>query len=67
MRPRIAPRRAAVEEAALVTGWCGKTEAIPLFERVLTDAEQLMGGDHPFTLLARSNLTTAYEADGRWN
>jgi len=25
-------------------------EAIPLFDRVLAEAEQLLGGDHPFTL-----------------
>jgi hypothetical protein len=26
-----------------------------------------IGGAHPVTLLARTNLTSAYEADGRWN
>ena len=40
-------------------------EAIPLLERTLTDAEQVLGGTHPDTLGSRNNLATAYQDAGR--
>ena len=37
-------------------------EAIPLFERTLTDAERVLGGTHPTTQAFRNSLTQAYQA-----
>jgi len=39
--------------------------AIPIFERTLTDAEKVLGGDHPDTLTSRNNLAGAYRSIGR--
>ena len=36
-----------------------------LFERNLTDREQLLGPEHPNTLISRNNLAGAYQAAGR--
>ena len=40
-------------------------EAIPLFERTLTDRERVLGPDHSDTRLFRKNLADAYRAVGR--
>ena len=40
-------------------------QAVPLFERTLTDREHLLGADHPDTLTSRNNLAAAYQAAGR--
>jgi len=40
-------------------------EAIPLYERTLTDRERVLGGTHPDTLICRNNLAGAYQAAGR--
>jgi tetratricopeptide (TPR) repeat protein len=40
-------------------------EAIPLYELTLTDAERVLGPDHPQTLMSRNNLAAAYELAGR--
>ena len=40
-------------------------EAIPLYERTLSDAERVLGGTHPDTLTARNDLATAYQDAGR--
>jgi tetratricopeptide (TPR) repeat protein len=40
-------------------------EAIPLYERTLTDCERVLGPEHPDTLASRNNLAYTYqEADG---
>ena len=41
------------------------TEAIPLYERTLTDRERLLGPDHPDTLTSQDGLAGAYQAAGR--
>ena len=41
------------------------TEAITLFEQVLTDSIRVLGEDHPDTLASRNNLAGAYESVGR--
>jgi hypothetical protein len=35
-------------------------EAIPLYERTLSDREPVLGADHPQTLSSRNNLANAY-------
>jgi Tetratricopeptide repeat len=40
-------------------------EAIPLYERTLTDREQVLGETHPDTLTVRNNLAAAYQDAGR--
>ena len=42
-----------------------RVEALPLYERTLTDREQLLGDTHPDTLNSRRNLADAYRAAGR--
>lgn len=40
--------------------------AIPLYEQTLTDAERVLGEDHPITVTVRGNLNVAIaERDGR--
>ncbi|MCX4097781.1 tetratricopeptide repeat protein [Nocardia sp. alder85J] len=39
-------------------------QAIPLFERTLTDRVRVLGDDHPGTLTSRNNLAGAYYAAG---
>jgi tetratricopeptide (TPR) repeat protein len=41
------------------------SEAIPLYQQTLADAERVLGPDHPDTLAARSNLAGAYRQAGR--
>ena len=41
------------------------TEAIALYEQVLTDHTRVLGEDHPHTLTLRNNLASAYHAAGR--
>ena len=41
------------------------TEAITLYEQVLTDRIRVLGEDHPDTLSSRNNLAGAYRAAGR--
>ena len=41
------------------------TEAIALYEQVLTDTTRVLGEDHPHTLASRNNLAYAYQAAGR--
>ena len=41
------------------------TEAITLYEQVLTDRTRTLGEDHPRTLTSRNNLAHAYHAAGR--
>ena len=41
------------------------TEAITLYEQVLTDRIRILGEDHPSTLTSRNNLAYAYESAGR--
>ena len=41
------------------------TEAITLYEQVLTDSIRVLGEDHPDTLNSRNNLAGAYESAGR--
>ena len=41
------------------------TEAITLYEQVLTDRTRVLGEDHPDTLASRNNLAGAYESAGR--
>ena len=41
------------------------TEAIALYEQVLTDRTRVLGEDHPHTLASRNNLAGAYQAAGR--
>ena len=41
------------------------TEAITLYEQVLTDRIRVLGEDHPNTLTSRNNLAGAYRAAGR--
>ena len=41
------------------------TEAITLYEQVLTDTTRVLGEDHPATLTSRNNLAGAYESAGR--
>ena len=41
------------------------TEAITLYEQVLTDRTRVRGEDHPDTLASRNNLAGAYESAGR--
>ena len=36
------------------------TEAIPLLERTLADAERVLGPDHPDTVAFRDNMRRAY-------
>ncbi len=40
-------------------------EAIPLFERSLADLKRILGPNHPYTLIARNILASAYKAAGR--
>jgi len=40
-------------------------DAIPLFERTLTDRVQVLGETHPSTLISRNNLAGAYRDAGR--
>ena len=40
-------------------------QAVPLFERTLTDRERVLGSDHPRTLASRGNLASAYLSAGR--
>ena len=40
------------------------TEAIALYEQVLTDSIRVLGEDHPHTLASRHNLAGAYASDG---
>jgi hypothetical protein len=39
-------------------------EAIPLYERTLSDREPVLGADHPQTLSSRNNLANAYRLAG---
>ena len=41
------------------------TEAIALYEQVLTDRTRVLGEDHPDTLASRHNLAYSYHAAGR--
>ena len=41
------------------------TEAIALYEQVLTDHTRVLGQDHPHTLTSRHNLAYAYQEAGR--
>ena len=41
------------------------TEAIALYEQVLTDRTRILGEDHPDTLTSRNNLAGAYREAGR--
>ena len=41
------------------------TEAITLYEQVLTDRIRILGEDHPDTLSSRNNLAGAYQRSGR--
>ena len=41
------------------------TEAIALYEQVLTDCVRILGEDHPDTLISRHNLAGAYQKAGR--
>ena len=41
------------------------TEAITLYEQILTDRIRILGEDHPDTLTSRNNLAYAYRAAGR--
>ena len=41
------------------------TEAIALYEKVLTDSTRILGQDHPHTLTSRNNLAGAYRETGR--
>ena len=41
------------------------TEAIALYEQVLTDRTRVLGEDHPDTLASRNDLARAYESAGR--
>ncbi len=43
------------------------SEAIPLFEQILTDRIRIQGKDHPDTLTSRDNLAEAYQETGRLN
>ena len=40
-------------------------EALPVYERTLTDSEQILGTDHPSTLTSRNNLAYCLETLGR--
>ncbi|WP_062437207.1 tetratricopeptide repeat protein [Herbidospora daliensis] len=60
------------ESLLALRAWCGRylqfladlTRAIPLLEQTLADYEQLLGGDHPHTLISRNDLADAYESAG---
>ena len=41
------------------------TQAITLYEQVLTDRTRILGNDHPQTLTSRNNLANAYRKAGR--
>ena len=41
------------------------TQAITLYEQVLTDRTRILGNDHPQTLTSRNNLAGAYKSAGR--
>ena len=41
------------------------TEAITLYEQVLTDSTRILGEDHPRTLTSHNNLAFAYQRAGR--
>ena len=41
------------------------TEAITLYEQVLTDRIRILGNNHPNTLTSRNNLAGAYQRSGR--
>ena len=41
------------------------TEAITLYEQVLTDRIRILGNNHPNTLTSRNNLASAYASAGR--
>ena len=41
------------------------TEAIALYEKVITDRTRILGQDHPHTLTSRNNLAGAYREAGR--
>ena len=43
------------------------SEAIPLFEQILTDRIRIQGSDHPDTMTSRDNLAGAYQETGRLN
>ena len=43
------------------------SEAIPLFEQILTDRIRIQGKDHPDTMTSRDNLAEAYQETGRLN
>ncbi|WP_083899805.1 tetratricopeptide repeat protein [Nocardia abscessus] len=63
LRARIlSARRWAV---AQLTAAADFTRAIELGRRTLTDHEQLLGPDHPDTLVSRNNLANAYGSAGR--
>jgi hypothetical protein len=42
-------------------------EAIPLFERTLSDCERVLGADHPSILTLRNKLADAYRTAGRFD
>ena len=43
------------------------SEAIPLFEQILTDRIRIQGNDHTDTMTSRDNLAEAYQETGRLN
>jgi hypothetical protein len=60
------PPVAARGNLASVYREAGRTaEAIPLLEQNLADREQLLGIDHPDTLMVRGSLASAYQDAGR--
>ena len=46
-------------------GAAGFGGPLPRLERTLADRERVLGGDHPGTLVSRSNLANAYRKAGR--
>ncbi len=43
------------------------SDAIPLFEQILTNRIRILGNDHPDTMTSRDNLAGAYQDTGRLN
>ena len=61
------PRTLVARNNLAVAYWSvGRLEqAIPLFERTLTDRERILGPEHINTLISRNNLAKAYQDAGK--
>ncbi|MFD6217622.1 tetratricopeptide repeat protein, partial [Nocardia salmonicida] len=58
----LALRRWAMRHALEIEDW---SRAVELGERIVIDAERILGPAHPDTLASRNSLAYAYESAGR--